>query len=172
MKALRTLQSPERARKVWHLCTFSTLLAHPSFPGQKRLKGELPTWAELHHANILPLYGVHISRTLAPKCSPWLCRDSHGSRSPSLYGEWAITRGKTRCRFKFPRYHLGRKTDIYFATSKKTLTQIRTIWWVCRKSREKVDPYLSQSSYAVPQLAWLTSTREVLYTGVVSSTEA
>ncbi|KAF9651706.1 kinase-like protein [Thelephora ganbajun] len=52
LKALRTLKSPERARK--------------------RLEQELPSWTELHHQNILPFYGIVTD--LGPRpymVSPW-----------------------------------------------------------------------------------------------------
>ncbi|KAF9649126.1 kinase-like protein [Thelephora ganbajun] len=52
LKALRTLKSPERARK--------------------RLEQKLPSWAELRHQNILPFYGIVTD--IAPRLymvSPW-----------------------------------------------------------------------------------------------------
>ncbi|KAF9653023.1 kinase-like protein [Thelephora ganbajun] len=52
LKALRTLKSPERARK--------------------RLERELPSWAELRHQNILPFYGIVTD--IVPRLymvSPW-----------------------------------------------------------------------------------------------------
>ena len=45
------------------LWTISALSAQVSFHDYQSLERELPRWAALHHRNILPLYGVYISRT-------------------------------------------------------------------------------------------------------------
>ena len=44
-------------------------LAHAPRLGYQKLERELPSWAKLHHQNILPLYGACISRTLPQKGS-------------------------------------------------------------------------------------------------------
>jgi hypothetical protein len=64
LKALRTLRSPERARKVRFFLTVSTLLLHASSPVHQRLERELLNWGDLHHQNVLPFYGAYVPQTL------------------------------------------------------------------------------------------------------------
>jgi len=95
LKALRAPESSETARKVRPLRTIAVLFAHVSFRGYQRLENELPRWAELHHQNILPFYGVYFPDP-SPGRFPWLYRDSYESRTAPLHGGRVVTPGKKR----------------------------------------------------------------------------
>jgi len=98
-------------------------LPNPPFHAYQRLERELSSWEELRHKNVLPFYGMYIFRTLHQRGSHGsrFYRDSHRYRTTPLHGEWVITRERTRGRFKFFRYHRGRKTETYLTTSDGTL---------------------------------------------------
>lgn len=58
LKTLRITKSAEKAREVRFLLTTSVFLTHATIPVRQKLERELPTWAELRHTNVLPLYGA------------------------------------------------------------------------------------------------------------------
>jgi len=93
MKALRAPKSSEMTRKVRPSWSTSALFAHVYFHGHQRLERELPGWAELHHQNILPLYGVCFPDP-PPGRFQWLYRDSYGSRTAPIHGGWDVASEK------------------------------------------------------------------------------
>ena len=53
----KATEREEQGHKVWFLPTMSTPLSH-ALPVHQELESELLLWAEFHHANILPFYGM------------------------------------------------------------------------------------------------------------------